>query len=156
MITIQTERWATFYPDSKAIFPLHWQELALHQEQIPLAIDEAKYETLDRSGILLILTARDEGRLVGYFLWFLMPHLHYNSTGPMGMTDMYFVLPTYRRGTGAKLFMASEAELHKRGIVKAITSCKAHEDHSAFLSRLNWELSDLTFVKLLGKRQPCL
>ncbi|MFC5861095.1 GNAT family N-acetyltransferase [Acidicapsa dinghuensis] len=149
MIAIQVERWAEFYPDSKLVFPEHWRELALHQDEIQLSIDEEKYANLDRLGILLILTAREDGRLVGYYLWFLMPHLHYASSGPMGLTDMYFVLPECRRGTGAKLFLASERELRRRGVVKAITSCKVHEDHSEFLRALGWELSDLTFVKLL-------
>ena len=155
MASIQVEPWATFYPDSKEIFPLHWRELALHQEQIPLSIDEAKYETLDKTGILLVITARDSGKLVGYYLWFLMPHLHYSNAGPMGLTDMYFVLPEYRQGTGARLFIASEHELRKRGIVKAITSCKVHEDHTIFLEHLGWTFSDKTFVKYLGKEAKC-
>ena len=151
MITFHVEQWAEFYPDVKPIFPLHWKELALHQEEIPLSIDEAKYEALDKGGILLIITARDSGELVGYYLWFLMPHLHYCASGPMGLTDMYFVLPEYRKGVGARLFIFSEIELRKRGVVKAITSCKAHSDHSALFDRLGWVLSDLTFVKYLGK-----
>ena len=149
MVSIQVERWAEFYPDSKQVFPEHWRELALHQADIQLSIDEEKYANLDRLDILLIVTARDEGRLVGYYLWFLMPHPHYAASGPMGLTDMYFVLPAYRSGTGAKLFMASEQELRRRGILKAITSCKVHENHTDFLELLGWELSDFTFVKLL-------
>lgn len=148
-MTFHVERWAEFYPDVKAIFPRHWEELALNRDQIPLSIDEAKYETLDAGGILLIITARDSGNLVGYYLWFLMPHMHYASSGPMGLTDMYFVLPEYRKGTGAKLFMFSEQQLRARGVVKAITSCKAHSDHSEFLDRLGWTLSDFTYIKLL-------
>lgn len=149
MLTFQTERWAKFYPDSKVVFPLHWRELALNQAEIPLSIDEEKYANLDRLGILLIVTARLDGRLVGYYLWFLMPHPHYASSGPMGLTDMYFVLPEYRKGVGTKLFVASELELRKRGIVKAITSCKVHEDHTELLERLGWTFSDKTFCKLL-------
>lgn len=149
MVTIQTERWAQFYPDSRQVFPEHWRELALHQSHIPLSIDEEKYAALDNLGVLLILTARDEGKLVGYYLWFLMPHPHYLSSGPMGLTDMYFVLPEYRKGTGAKLFIVSEQELRRRGAIKAITSCKVHEDHGRLLELLGWELSDYTFVKLL-------
>lgn len=148
MTTIQVERWATFYPDGKNIFPEHHRHLALHQEEIPLAIDEEKYEVLDRTGILLIMTARSEGELIGYWLWFLMPHPHYRTT-LMGLTDMYFVLPKYRNGVGARLLMASEAELKRRGARKAITSCKAHEDHREFLERAGWELSDYTMVKLI-------
>ncbi len=149
MVTIQVERWAQFYPDSKAIFPEHWRELALHQGEIPISIDEGKYSNLDHLGILLILTARDEGKLVGYYLWFLMPHPHYSASGPMGLTDMYFILPAYRNGLGTKLFVESERELRKRGIVKAITSCKVHEDHTRMLELLGWTFSDKTFVKLL-------
>lgn len=151
---IKVERWAQFYPDSKALFPSHWKELALHQDEIPLSIDEEKYATLDAAGILLILTARYSGKLVGYYLWFLMPHPHYAAAGSMGLTDMYYVLPEYRAGVGARLFIASERELLKRGIVKAITSCKVHEDHSEFLERLGWTFSDKTFVKLL-KESAC-
>jgi GNAT superfamily N-acetyltransferase len=151
VVTIQTEKWATFYPDGSSIFPEHHKELALYPEEIPLSIDEAKYELLDKADILLIVTARDEGRLVGYWLWFIMPHPHYAAAGPMALTDMYFVLPEYRRGVGAKLEVASEAEYTKRGCVKAITSCKAHRDHRPFFERLGWELSDYTMVKLLKK-----
>ena len=67
----------------------------------------------------------------------------------MGLTDMYFVLPAYRKGTGLRLFIESERELRKRGIVKAITSCKVHEDHTEFLEALGWTLSDYTFCKIL-------
>lgn len=149
MVTIQVERWAQFFPDAKQVFPAHWRELALYQNEIPIDIDEAKYTQLDAVDILLILTARKGGRLIGYYLWFLMPHLHYRSTGPMGLTDMYFVLPEYRRGIGVRLFKASETELKKRGVVKAITSCKLHEDHSNLFKALGWELTDLTWCKLL-------
>lgn len=156
MVSIQVESWAQFYPDSKAVFPEHWRELALFQDDFPLCIDEAKYETLDKSGILLIITARDSGMiLVGYYLWFLMPHMHYADSGPMGLTDMYFVLPAYRRGVGAKLFIQSEIELRKRGAVKAITSCKVHQNHSELFRRLGWQLSDLTWVKNLKGVRKC-
>jgi hypothetical protein len=149
MIDIKVEKWDTFWPDAQRIFPQHWKELALYQNEIPLDIDTAKYEALDKAGILLILTARTTCEvMIGYFLWFLMPHPHYKST-PMGMTDMYFVLPGYRGGVGAKLFIEGERELKRRGVVKAITSCKVHEDHSKLLGRLGWQLTDLTFGKLL-------
>lgn len=147
--SFQVERWATFYADGKEIFPEHWRSLALNQDEIPIDIDEAHYAKLDELGILLIVTARVEGRLVGYYLSFLMPHFHYKSSGPMGMTDMYYVLPEFRNGTGMRLFAAWEQELKKRGVKKAITSCKVHEDHSELFEMLGWTHSDNTFVKVL-------
>jgi hypothetical protein len=153
--SIQVESWEKAFPDIKALFPGHWKELAMFQEDIPLGIDEEKYAALDKAEILLILTARSEGKLVGYYFWFVMPHPHYCTAGPMGLTDMYYVLPEYRGGTGARLFIASETELRKRGVIKAITSCKLSEDHTAFLECLGWTWSDKTFVKLLKGENGC-
>lgn len=152
MITFQTEPWAKFWPDAQAIFHQHWRELALYQDEIPIDVDAEKYAKLDALGILLIVTGREDGRLIGYYLWYLMPHPHYAGSGPMGMTDMYFILPEYRHGAGAKLFIESESQLRKRGIGKAVTSCKIHQDHSAFFERMGWTKTDFTFCKLIGGR----
>lgn len=137
-------------PEAKEIFPQHWKELAVFQTEIKMDLDEAKYAALEQAGILLVLTARTAQRLVGYYVWFLMPHPHYADSGPMGLTDMYFVLPEYRSGVGAKLFIQSEKTLKERGVIKAITSCKAHQDHTEFLQRLGWTLTDFTFCKYIG------
>ena len=153
MITIQCEKWLDFEKEARFLFPLHWKELALFQSEIPMSLDMQKYAALEQAGILLILTARDGARLVGYYMWFLMPHPHYGDSGPMGMTDMYFVLPEYRRGVGAKLFIESEKALKARGVVKAITSCKVHQDHSALFERLGWIWTDKTFCKYIGGKE---
>lgn len=150
MIRFSIERWAEFYPDVQAIFPQHWRELALDQNEIPIDIDAEKYAGLDAAGVLLIVAARNEGKLVGYHLSFLMPHPHYKSSGPMGMTDMYYVLPEFRNGAGFRLFAFWERELRKRGVKRAITSTKVHQDHSALFKALGWKHSDNTFVKLLS------
>lgn len=152
MIAIQVEPWSSMLPEARFLFPRHWKELAVFQDEIKIGLDEAKYAALEQAGILLVLTARDAGCLVGYYIWFLMPHPHYSASGPMGMTDMYFVLPEYRRGVGAKLFIASEKALKERGVVKAITSCKVQEDHTPLLERLGWIWTDKTFCKYLGGR----
>lgn len=148
-VTLQLERWADFYPDAQHLFPLHWRELALNQDPIPLDCDVEGYAALDNLGKLQILSARVDGKLVGYIMYFLHSHLHYKSTGLMALTDMYFVLPEYRRGTGLKLFREWERILKERGIVQAITSCKVHEDHTEFFEKLGWTHSDNTFVKVL-------
>ena len=136
-------------PEAKNLFPLHWKELALFKDEIPMDMDEAKYAALEQNGVLLTVTARDKGRLVGYFTWFLMPHLHYASSGRMAITDMYFVLPEYRKGAGLKLFLESERVLREMGIVKAVTSCKVHMDNTPFLKKLGWQLTDYTFCKMM-------
>jgi hypothetical protein len=150
LISFQLEKWAGFYPDAKPLFDRHWRELALNQAEIPIDCDVERYQQMEDLGILLVLTARSGERLAGYLLSFLMPHLHYKSSGKMAITDMYFMLPEFRRGTGAQLFLEWERVLRSRSIKLAMTSCKVHQDHSRLFTRLGWTHSDNTFVKLLS------
>ncbi|MFL6306896.1 MAG: GNAT family N-acetyltransferase [Candidatus Sulfotelmatobacter sp.] len=147
--SVQVERWSACLPEMEEIFPLHWKELARFQDKIALKCDKERYAALEKSDILLLVTARAESRLVGYFVGFIMPHPHYRDAGLFGLTDMYFVLPEYRRGTGLKLFVAFEQALRDRGCVQAVTSCKLHEDHTEFLQKLGWTWTDKTFQKHL-------
>jgi hypothetical protein len=149
LTTLQLESWGEFYPDAKFLFPLHWKELALNHAHIELDCDVEGYSNLEKLGRLLILSARSDGKLVGYITCFLMHHLHYKSSGLMALTDMYFVLPEFRHGTGVCLFLEWERILRERKVIQAITSCKVHQDHSKLFSKLGWTHSDNTFVKVL-------
>lgn len=135
--------------EMELLFPQHWKELARFQDEIALKCDRERYAALEKAGALLLITARNEGTLIGYFVGFLFPHLHYCGSGLWGMTDMYFVLPEFRKGTGLKLFVAFERELRARGVTQAVTSCKVHEDHTELLTKLGWTWTDKTFQKHL-------
>jgi hypothetical protein len=149
-VTFQEEHWSEFCVDAQHLFPLHWKELALNQEVIPLEPDHDLYNAIDRSGQLMILTARDgAGKLLGYNVYFVRTHMHYMSC-KVAMTDMYFVLPEHRSGVGVKLFIEAEKRLKARGVRLAITSCKVHEDHEKLFTKLGWKFSDKTFVKYIG------
>lgn len=148
--TFQREKWADFYRDGRVLFPQHWRELAVNQEKIVIDIDEPRYATMDEVGMLYILTARAGGRLVGYLMAFLMPHFHYKSAGTMAVTDMYFVLPEFRSGTGLRLFVEFERRMRELKVVQMITSCKVHQDHSRLFELLGWTWTDKTFVKVIA------
>lgn len=148
MVSFRLEKWVDFFPDAQVIMPLHWQEMALDQAKIPLAVDGKRFQVIDEQGLLHILTARDEGKLVGYYVAIVMPHLHYKESGDMAFTDMYFILPEYRYGgAGTKLFFAVEQSLRERGVSKAYLSCKVHQDHSALFEAMGWRLTDKSFTK---------
>ena len=54
-VEFQVERWATYAPDAETLWPLHWQEVALTQEAVPLDMDVERYAALDAAGILHIV-----------------------------------------------------------------------------------------------------
>jgi hypothetical protein len=151
---IKVEPWSSCVEEMEELFPLHWKELAVFQDKIALRCDRERYANLEKAGALLLITARIQQKLIGYFVGFMFPHPHYLGSGNWGMTDMYFVLPEYRKGTGLKLFIAFEEALRERGVVQAVTSCKVHEDHTEFLEKLGWKWTDKTFQKHL-KGQSC-
>ena len=107
-ITVQVERWSDALPEMEAIFPEHWKELARFQDDIQLCCDKERYAAIEKIGALLLLTARADGRLVGYFVAFLFPHMHYKGSGLWAMSDMYYICPHFRKGAGLKLFIAFE------------------------------------------------
>lgn len=146
---VQIEPWGATLPEMESLFPLHWKEIALFQEEIPMGIDKARYEALDKADMLMLVTARADKKLIGYYIAFMMPHPHYFGAGLWAVTDMYFVLPEYRNGTGLKLFIAFEKFAKAKGAIHAVTSCKVHSDRTEFLQKLGWEKTDFTFQKHL-------
>ena len=154
MIRVQVEPWSEALRDLLPLFPLHWEELGLDRDVIPMDMDTPRYEALDALGQIHLTTARDGERLVGYVICFVIRHLHYRSAGEMALADMYWLDPAHRRGTTAiRLFTEMERSLRERGVVRMHMSCKVHQDHTALFEWLGYTLSDFTFSKLLKERR---
>ncbi len=131
------------------LWPEHWAELALDRGSIELECDEAKYEQGEAVGCLHIVTARIDGKLVGYYYGMLMNHLHYKSAGLMCYSDVYYLKPEYRGVNGARFIAAIMKSLKDRGVVKLYISTKVHQDHGALFERFGMKCSDRVFTKLL-------
>lgn len=150
MLTFQMERWSSIpRAEMDPLFTLHWEEIALQKDKIKLEVDYDRYRQLDEKNMLHIITVRDSGKLVGYHCSLLDSHLHYKSH-VMALTDVYFLLPEYRRGTaGIRLFQFVERTLKERGITKMITATKLHQDKGRFLESLGWIEIERVYTKML-------
>jgi GNAT superfamily N-acetyltransferase len=132
------------------VLPVHYRELALHQDAIPLVVDWDGYQRLEDDGILFFVTLRDAGVLVGYYIGFISHHMHY-MTCTMCMTDIFYVLPECRlNGGGSVLFDAVERELINRGVQKWVVSYKDHLHAGAFLDKHGLHLIEHVHSKMLG------
>jgi GNAT superfamily N-acetyltransferase len=136
--------------DMRPLWDLHWDEIALDKEKVPLNPDVATFRTLEEAGLLLIITARDDGRLVGYHVSIVRPHLHYKHS-LTAYADMYFLHPDYRGGmAGVKLFKYLEQELRELGVDRIYQGTKMHKDVGRLFERLGYKETERLFVKWIG------
>jgi len=147
------ERWETYVQDAPPLWCLHYDEVALDQDVIPMDMDVERYAALDVADILHIVTMRTapEGHLVGYHTSLVAPHLHYKST-LVAAVDLYYVLPDYRKGwAGVRLFREAERTLKARGVVKIASGTKLHDglDMSRLFVHLGYRLTEQLVTKLL-------
>jgi GNAT superfamily N-acetyltransferase len=151
LIEYQVEKWSDVLPEMEPLWPAHYEELSLDKDRVKLGGCLERYAEMENLGILVVVTVRSDKQLVGYYVFMLLPHLHYKDAGLMAYTDMYFLLPEFRKGgTGVKMFLAVEQAMKNAGAVKAYTSHKIHQDHSELLKRLGWKASDIVYTKYLG------
>ena len=103
MIKFGVEKYHQVCEDIKELIKLHYEEIAVNKDVIPLDPDWDRYKYLDDNGLIMIITARDESKLVGYSIFFITSHLHYKST-VYANNDLLYLHPEYRKGSlGIKL-----------------------------------------------------
>ena len=134
----------------KELFPAHWEELALDRQKFPMDVHYDRYVHFETADALLVVTARADGKLVGYYVGMILPHLHYQSSGNMLHTDMYFIKREFRNGAGAKLLMCVQDAARRRKCVKMYLSCKIHSNHTELFQKMGFVPSDIMHVKVLG------
>ncbi len=128
MITAQVEPYYLCLPELIEHYPGHWEELALDREHPEAVLDPMwdVYAQRDADGQLLLITLRDAGALVGYFLGFIAPGLHYRQC----LTyhgDIFRVLPSHRgRFGGLRMGRALIAECKRRGVKRMFLGEKLH------------------------------
>lgn len=150
MIRYQEEKYEDILDEILELYPLHYNEVAMDKEHVPLDPDIGQYLHLEEVGVLHILTVRDGDRLIGYHKAFVVPHIHFKST-LVAYTDLYFLLPEYRKGyIGINFFRILEGKLKDLGVQKIYTMTKVHKDNSALFKRLDYTLAEYAYTKYIG------
>jgi len=150
VITAQVEPWSEFVKDAVELFPAHWEELALNKDKVPLSVQHDVYLAYEAAGQTLVVTLRQKGRLVGYFVGFVSPALHYSTCLTLQM-DIFWTHPDIRgRMKGVKLFRAVEAEAKRRGVQRIFYGSKLHKDASRLFEYLKMQPVEVYYTKWIG------
>lgn len=150
MITFCVERLSDELEALKPFFPLHWAELALNQDKVPLDPQYEVYLERENRGEVLFICARQAGEIVGYFVGFIAPGLHYKTCLTLTM-DIFWIHPSVRGGgAGYHLFKFVEKEAKQRGVVRMFVGSKLHKDASWLFEKLGYQEVERYYSTYLG------
>ena len=133
------------------MFPLHWEELALNKDKVPLSVQYGVYAEHEAAGRLLVVALRQRGRLVGYYVGLMAPGLHYSTCMTLTM-DIFWTHPNIRGAglPGVKLFRKVEEEARRRGVHRLFHGSKLHKDASRLFKYLEMEPVEVYYTKWIG------
>ena len=151
MISFHIESFEERLDELKVLLPAHYKELALNQDSVPLDPQYSVYIEHERKGGLLFVVLRDAGEMIGYYIGFIAPGLHY-KTCLTCTTDIFFVRADKRGGkAGIKMFQFVEKELKRRGVKRWFTGSKVAHDASALFEFLKFDKVEIYYSKWLGE-----
>lgn len=150
MITAQRENFVDGFLDFYPMIHGHWEELAWNKDKVPLEPCWEIYVSRETQGELLYVTLRKDGELIGYFLAFIAPGLHYRTCLTATM-DIFYVHPEHRGGTAAlRLFRQVLREMRDLKVQRAIMGSKLHKDSGRLFKALGFEPVETYYHKWLG------
>lgn len=150
MLTFSVESLSESLEEMKPLFPLHWEELALNQDKVPLDPQYDIYLRRDSLGEVMFIAGRDSGELIAYFVGFVAPGLHYKTCLTLTM-DIFWVRSDHRgKSAGVRLFKAVEQEARRRGVQRMFVGSKCHKDASWLFERLEYTEVERYYSKWLG------
>lgn len=137
-----------FREEAEALLQDHWGEVARNKDLMELAPDWARYEALDDAGVLLFLTARKEGRLVGYSCNIVGTHLHYRHL-TVASNDVLYLAPGARGTLGLRLIRRTEEEAERAGAKLMLWHAKPDSTLDRLLQAKGYGVQDIIYTRPL-------
>lgn len=147
-VIFRRERLAPVLRELAPLVEADWREAGVDHDAVPLDLNWPQYLDYDLVGILQLVTARDDGVLVGYVFNFIHPHIMHSKTG-WCIVDLYWLYPEYRgRGIGGAMMAAVLKFLGEAG-VKVVQGSEKVAHPNGMFERLGFVKTDSVFRKLL-------
>lgn len=147
--TFRSESYSDCFGDIPALLLDHYEEIA-HYKDIELAPNFEGYKRCEEAGNLRVYTARIDGALVGYAVFFVLPHVHYSGS-VYAQGDVFFVVKEHRgKMLGLRLLRFTERELAAEGVQVVSQHSKIkHPEFGELLALEGYEGVDICWQKRL-------
>jgi GNAT superfamily N-acetyltransferase len=161
--TYQVEKYADVIDEIWPMLEAHYLEIATDKGIKPFDPDLTRYQAMEDQACLRIFTARQDdgnpkgwvrgvvnpGRLIGYFVSFVLPGLHYQQT-MMAINDIMYIMPEHRGGTvGYRLVKLATEDLKNLGADVLIIHMKVDYPFRSLLTKLGFHLTEENWERVL-------
>ena len=151
MLTASVEPFTANVAELRELLGGHWEKLALDKDKVPLEPQWEYYFAKEDAGELSFVVLRDRGRMVGYWITFIAPAVHYKTCLTATM-DIWNVLPDYETPRAViTLTKAMYADLEQRGVDRSFLGEKLHRPCGKIYKALGYEPVDTYYSKWIGK-----
>lgn len=149
MITYQEELLTeALLKESEPLARQYYQDL-VPEHDLPYDLNVGQYLGAQDHGNVVFVSCRDDGKIVGGILFFVMPYL-YSRRKMIAIEEWFYLDEQYRKGfAGIKLLKTAERVLKLRGVDIINVICKAHQDKTALYERLGYRYTEKHFSKLV-------
>lgn len=147
-ITYQRENLKDFIGEFSELLEPHMNEINVSQRLgFSFKPDYAKYIKMQEAGVFVVVTCRDDKKLIGYTVFGISPHIRYEKC-KIAKEDLYYIKPEYRgRGLGKTLFVVTEEVLKDVGVNQVIFTTKVYSDNSHIFEKLGYQFYEKAFTK---------
>lgn len=150
MLKVNRESFEENLDDLKAFFPLQWKETIYPDGKEQLNPDLEVYLDAEKNDLLIFISLKEEGKLIGYFLGVKYKYPHSQNEFYV-MQDSIFIHPDHRgNGGGIKLIKKLEEECRMMGVTRILLCSRSHNDITKLFERLNYNLSEVYYSKYIG------
>lgn len=142
-----SETWAQVEPEFDALGLKSFEETGIGDGRVEYGPD---YENLRELGdIVHVVSARENGKLVGYVLSLVVPrHLQYKAK--VSQMISIYILPEYRKGlNGYNMLKFYENEMVKRNVDRIDGGFTVSKDLLTLFRRGGWNPSETIYTKWL-------
>lgn len=156
-LSFRQETVAEVADEAAALAREHWREVEapLHGQR-NYTPDRARYDSLERLGMLSVTTARDrEGRLAGYAVFTLAPCPHLEGEVVAALDGLYLAPPARRGFNALALLRSAEAALAARGAGMLQYSSPSSRPCGALYRRLGATRTETVWHKRLQRTAGC-
>jgi hypothetical protein len=146
MITFQQEPPEPFAQQAIELFKKHYEEIGERQDVIKLDPDIVRYKQMYKNGSMEIHTVRDNDKLIGYSIWFISNHIHYQKS-VTASSDVVYIVPDYRKGIlGYKFIKWTTEKIKERNPQRIIFHIKPFLDFGKIVERIGGHYFEKTYT----------